>query len=66
MSLSNIDKGLIVDDFDCGVQVDWIHSIGCFAHFLLINDCVTVTKVVFPVPDIPMTKRHMQLVLGYS
>ena len=57
MSVSNIEEGLVADVSDSRIEVDAVHigiGVGDFLH----EKWSTVTKVVLPVPDIPMAMRQ--------
>lgn len=57
MGEANIEKGFIRYDFDCGIKIDAIDIGEGLGKFLCVYS-VTFTKVVFPVPDIPITMMH--------
>lgn len=57
MSISDIKKRFIVDDLNCWIQIDAI-SVRIGLAKLLNNIRFTVTKVVLPVPDMPIAMMH--------
>lgn len=57
MSFSDVDDGFIRNVFDCWIEVDGV-KMRSGADFLCEGRC-TLTKVVLPVPDMPMTIRQV-------
>lgn len=57
MGEANIEKGFIRYDFDCGIKIDAIDIGEGLGKFLCVYS-LTFTKVVFPVPDMPITMMH--------
>lgn len=57
--LPDINDRLIRDRLDCWVEIDSVEMGSC-AYFL-IGGRSTLTKVVLPVPDIPITIRQVLL-----
>ena len=63
MGVSNIKERLIANMFDGGVKIDGL-NVGVHGGQFLDEGRNTWTKVVLPVPDMPMTM--MQLLLLFS
>ena len=62
VSLSDVEERLVWNIFDCRIEVDGVGVRSRFGE-LLNGKLYTLTKVVFPVPDIPITM--MQQLLFY-
>ena len=63
--LSDIDERFVGYDLDCWIEVDRMDEWWLLIHSLENKEGFTLTKVVFPVPDMPMTMRQMEF-LSYS
>jgi hypothetical protein len=60
MCLPNIDEWFIVDNLDRGVEVDAVHMVNSICYFLYVWGG-TLTKVVLPVPDMPIAMMQILL-----
>ena len=62
VGISNVEERLIGDYFYCWVEIDSVEIAAGRCQFLVVT-MYTLTKVVLPVPDMPMTTIHWLLYL---
>ena len=58
MGLPDVDERLIGNCSNCGIEIDGVGVGSIFSEVLNINES-TPTKVVLPVPDIPMVMMQV-------
>lgn len=65
MSVADIKEWLIRNDLDCWIEID-AEGVGIGLVELLNDELDTFTKVVLPVPDMPITIMQKLLLLVIS